>query len=130
MSFVLEASEGTSNCLHCRVGIYAGHSGSITQLLTLGDLLLSLGADKKLLIWSPDVYTAPKVGCKEAPMTSQRHLPAWPSKSGLLAIKPSSTASTLLHLDNSTHIMSLAVQVNALSQHCKAPQFAKLLHDT
>ncbi len=30
-------------------------------MLTLGDMLLSLGSDRKLLVWAPDVYDAPKV---------------------------------------------------------------------
>ena len=46
---------------HCRVGTYAGHRGRIIQLLSLGDVLLSLGDDKKLLVWAANTYDAPKV---------------------------------------------------------------------
>lgn len=49
------------NNYHCRVGTYSGHTGRIIQLLSLGDVLLSLGDDRKLLVWSADTYSAPKV---------------------------------------------------------------------
>ena len=45
----------------CRVGTYAGHSGHIIQLLSLGDVLLSLGDDRKLMIWGANKYDAPTV---------------------------------------------------------------------
>ncbi|KAL0035116.1 hypothetical protein WJX79_001452 [Trebouxia sp. C0005] len=44
-----------------RIGTYSGHTGSIIQLLTLGDILLSLGSDRKLLVWADGIYDAPKV---------------------------------------------------------------------
>ena len=46
---------------HRRVGTYTGHSGRIIQLLSLGDVLLSLGDDRKLFVWAADTYDAPKV---------------------------------------------------------------------
>lgn len=45
----------------CRTGCYAGHSGSITQLLVLGDQLLSLGKDRQLLVWRIGEYDQPQV---------------------------------------------------------------------
>ncbi len=33
-----------------RTGVYTGHTGPIIQLLVLGDYLISLGADKQLLV--------------------------------------------------------------------------------
>jgi hypothetical protein len=45
----------------CRTGCYAGHSGSILQLLVLGDQLLSLGKDGQLLVWKIGEYDAPQV---------------------------------------------------------------------
>ena len=54
---------GQSACDGCRVGTYTGHSGRIIQLLSLGDVLLSLGDDRKLLVWSTKTFDAPKVGC-------------------------------------------------------------------
>jgi hypothetical protein len=47
--------------LLCRTGCYAGHSGSILQLLVLGDQLLSLGKDGQLLVWKIGEYDAPQV---------------------------------------------------------------------
>lgn len=44
-----------------RIGTYSGHSGRIIQLMTLGDVLLSLGTDRKLMVWADGVYDAPKV---------------------------------------------------------------------
>lgn len=44
-----------------RIGTYSGHSGRIIQLMTLGDVLLSLGTDRKLMVWADGVYAAPKV---------------------------------------------------------------------
>ncbi|KAL3149179.1 hypothetical protein ABBQ32_002010 [Trebouxia sp. C0010 RCD-2024] len=44
-----------------RVGTYSGHTGRIIQLLSLGDVLLSLGDDRKLLVWAANTYDAPKV---------------------------------------------------------------------
>ncbi|DBB09195.1 TPA: hypothetical protein ACH3X3_007787 [Trebouxia sp. C0006] len=44
-----------------RIGTYSGHTGSIIQLLTLGDILLSLGSDRKLLVWADGIYDTPKV---------------------------------------------------------------------
>lgn len=32
------------------------------QLLNLGDVLLSLGSDRKLIVWEEGVYETPKVG--------------------------------------------------------------------
>lgn len=45
-----------------RSGEYrGGHSGDILQLLVLGDRLLSLGDDRKLLVWRIGQYEAPEV---------------------------------------------------------------------
>ena len=49
----------------CRHGSYKGHTGTILQLLVLGDYLLSLGRDRKLLVWKIGAYAEPEVGpCK------------------------------------------------------------------
>ncbi len=45
-----------------RSGEYRGHSADIIQLLVLGDRLLSLGRDGKLLAWRIGEYEAPEVG--------------------------------------------------------------------
>lgn len=39
---------------------HGGHAGPITQLLLLGDNMLSLGADNKLAVWSLGEYDAPR----------------------------------------------------------------------
>lgn len=44
-----------------RSGEYRGHSADIIQLLVLGDHLLSLGRDGKLLAWQIGEYDAPQV---------------------------------------------------------------------
>lgn len=44
-----------------RTGCYAGHSGSIMQLLVLGEQLLSLGKDGQLLVWKIGEYDTPQV---------------------------------------------------------------------
>ncbi|KAI8469981.1 MAG: WD40-repeat-containing domain protein [Monoraphidium minutum] len=44
-----------------KVGEYRGHSGRVLQLLVLGDLLLSLGADGRLLVWRIGAHAAPEV---------------------------------------------------------------------
>jgi hypothetical protein len=44
-----------------RSGEYRGHSGDVIQLLPLGDHLLSLGRDGKLLLWRIGEYAAPEV---------------------------------------------------------------------
>eukprot|EP00878_Enallax_costatus_P024559 GHUV01026213.1.p1 GENE.GHUV01026213.1~~GHUV01026213.1.p1 ORF type:complete len:180 (+),score=25.08 GHUV01026213.1:276-815(+) len=41
-------------------GTYAGHSGSILQLLVLGNQLLSLGKDKQLCVWNIGQYDKPQ----------------------------------------------------------------------
>jgi U3 small nucleolar RNA-associated protein 21 len=41
--------------------VYKGHKGNILQLLSLGDHLVSLGADAKLLLWKTGEYDAPQV---------------------------------------------------------------------
>jgi U3 small nucleolar RNA-associated protein 21 len=41
--------------------VYSGHSGSIVQLLVLGDQLLSLGKDGQLLVWKIGEYDSPQV---------------------------------------------------------------------
>ena len=41
--------------------MYRGHSEDIIQLLVLGDLLLSLGADRKLVVWRIGTYHEPEV---------------------------------------------------------------------
>ena len=38
-----------------------GHSASILQLLVLGERLLSLGADRRLLVWAVGEFGAPQV---------------------------------------------------------------------
>ena len=60
----------------CRIGTYAGHCGRIIQLLSLGDVLLSLGDDQKLLVWAANTYDAPKVvasQCACIPPTITNH---------------------------------------------------------
>ena len=47
-----------------RIGTYSGHSGAIVQLLNLGDVLLSLGSDRKLIVWEEGIYDTPKVSCQ------------------------------------------------------------------
>lgn len=44
-----------------RSGEYRGHTADIIQLLVLGDHLLSLGRDGKLLTWRIGEYDAPEV---------------------------------------------------------------------
>eukprot|EP00878_Enallax_costatus_P047727 GHUV01058830.1.p1 GENE.GHUV01058830.1~~GHUV01058830.1.p1 ORF type:complete len:155 (+),score=26.99 GHUV01058830.1:463-927(+) len=44
----------------CSTGTYAGHSGSILQLLVLGNQLLSLGKDKQLCVWNIGQYDKPQ----------------------------------------------------------------------
>jgi hypothetical protein len=44
-----------------RSGAYRGHTGGILQLLVLGDRLLSLGRDGRLLVWRIGEYAAPEV---------------------------------------------------------------------
>ena len=46
----------------CRHGSYKGHTGGILQLLVLGDYLLSLGHDRKLLVWKIGACAEPEVG--------------------------------------------------------------------
>lgn len=41
--------------------MYGGHSGSISQLLVLGDQLLSLGKDGQLLVWKIGECDSPQV---------------------------------------------------------------------
>ena len=43
-----------------RSGEYRGHTGDILQLLVLGDALLSLGRDRRLLVWRIGDYAAPQ----------------------------------------------------------------------
>jgi hypothetical protein len=45
-----------------RSGEYRGHSADIIQMLVLGDRLLSLGRDGKLLAWRIGDYEEPEVG--------------------------------------------------------------------
>lgn len=50
-----------------RSGEYrGGHAGDILQLLVLGDRLLSLGADRRLLVWRIGQYAAPEVSIQLA----------------------------------------------------------------
>lgn len=50
-----------------RSGEYrGGHVGDILQLLVLGDRLLSLGADRRLLVWRIGQYAAPEVSIQLA----------------------------------------------------------------
>lgn len=51
----------TRLCHVHREGVYSGHSGIILQLLCLGDHLLSLGSDRKLLLWKIGEYDGPEV---------------------------------------------------------------------
>ncbi|CAK0785298.1 hypothetical protein CVIRNUC_008505 [Coccomyxa viridis] len=44
-----------------RHGSYRGHTGAILQLLVLGDYLLSLGHDRKLLVWKIGACAEPEV---------------------------------------------------------------------
>jgi U3 small nucleolar RNA-associated protein 21 len=43
-----------------RVGEYRGHTGAITALLVIGDRLLSIGADRRLLVWAIGRYDGPE----------------------------------------------------------------------
>lgn len=49
------------NAFWSRHGVYRGHTGSILQLLCLGDYLLSLGTDARVLLWKIGEYDAPQV---------------------------------------------------------------------
>ena len=49
------------SCDGYRHGSYKGHTDTILQLLVLGDHLLSLGSDRKLLSWKIGTYTEPEV---------------------------------------------------------------------
>lgn len=44
-----------------REGVYKGHTGTILQLLCLGDHLLSLGSDGMLLLWKIGEFDDPQV---------------------------------------------------------------------
>jgi hypothetical protein len=44
-----------------RTGCYAGHTGSIVQLLVLAEQLLSLGKDGQLLVWKIGEHEQPQV---------------------------------------------------------------------
>lgn len=44
-----------------KVGEYAGHRGTVLQMLVIGDMLLSLGADRRLLIWRIGQHEEPEV---------------------------------------------------------------------
>lgn len=43
-----------------RTGIYRGHSGAIIQLMVLGEMLFSLGADQNLIVWRIGEYDDPE----------------------------------------------------------------------
>lgn len=45
----------------CSAGSYAGHSGSIIQMLVLGNQLFSLGKDHKVCVWNIGQYESPQV---------------------------------------------------------------------
>lgn len=45
----------------CREGVYRGHEGTVIQMLVLGDRLLSLGTDNRLLVWKLYDYGSPQV---------------------------------------------------------------------
>lgn len=45
----------------CRSGVYTGHGGEVLQMLCLGDHLLSLGEDRRLLLWKCGEYDEPQV---------------------------------------------------------------------
>lgn len=53
------------------MGRLRGHSASILQLLVLGERLLSLGADRRLLVWAVGEIGAPQVPRPHVP--AQRH---------------------------------------------------------
>ena len=57
-----------SLCLCCRVGdLLRGHTGSILQLLCLGDHLLSLASDQTVRVWKIGDYSEPEVNkCSHA----------------------------------------------------------------
>ena len=49
-------------CCRAQGGDVQGpHTGEVLQLLALGDCLLSLGDDRKLLVWTIGEYGKPKV---------------------------------------------------------------------
>ncbi|KAK9786275.1 hypothetical protein WJX73_004830 [Symbiochloris irregularis] len=43
-----------------RIGTYCGHTSAIIQLLCLGNILLSLGADQKVCVWRIGQYNEPE----------------------------------------------------------------------
>jgi hypothetical protein len=47
--------------LPSRVGEYRGHGAPVRQMLVLGDVLLSLGADRRLLVWRIGKHDSPEV---------------------------------------------------------------------
>ena len=57
----------------CRHGSYRGHTGAILQLLVLGDYLLSLGHDRKLLVWKIGACAEPEVGLCDPCMARYPH---------------------------------------------------------
>ena len=59
-------SNSSSAPCSCREGTYKGHRGDVLQLLCLGDVLLSLGSDSKLILWNVGEYK-PQVCGKGAP---------------------------------------------------------------
>ena len=58
--------------------MYRGHKGNVLQLLCLGDLLLSLGSDSRLLVWAIGEYAEPKVGSLEPNHAKPRRVQAIP----------------------------------------------------
>lgn len=54
-------------------GVYRGHTADVLQLLVLGDRLLSLGADSRLLVWRIGEYAAPEAAI-QLPRCGRRRL--------------------------------------------------------
>jgi hypothetical protein len=65
-----------------REGTYRGHQGDVLQLLCLGDCLLSLGSDGRLLVWTIGEYAKPKASTRllrcAPPLSPRRLAPVLP----------------------------------------------------
>ena len=84
----------------CRTGEYNGHSGNITSLLVLGDHLLSLGEDARLLVWKIGDYAAPEVWAFAAVTVAQLYeSPSWDYVQVTVELDPALKPTCLAHPD-------------------------------